>query len=238
MLRVSLQMTFGICLKTANAAFFKNKLDLIFECVPQVSDGDAVHPEWRRHAHRATPCLCLRAAQMIFMLGLFGYMNFLIVYKWCMDWNNSGGRAPPNLIDTLISIVLAPGSVKDPMFDGQAGLQVFLVLMVFLAVPAMLIPKPLILLYQHKRQVAMEQQSKRHSCVVARHPLCVCVSIPLSLALPLLIRGTCTPCVDCVCIDNCGRTSTCLSRASPLCRRWRVCPCSAAAANDRCSQPG
>ncbi len=124
--RLFLQMTFGLFLKTSNAIFFKNKLDLIFECIPQ----------------------------LVFMLGLFGYMNFLIFYKWSVDWRApSAPGAPPNLIDTLISIVLKPGTVADPMFAGQAGLQVFLLLCVFFAVPTMLLPKPLILRAQHKKRL-------------------------------------------------------------------------------------
>lgn len=119
-------MTFGLFLKTSNAIFFKNKLDLIFECIPQ----------------------------LVFMLGLFGYMNFLIFFKWSVDWRApSAPGAPPNLIDTLISIVLKPGTVADPMFAGQAGLQVFLLLCVFFAVPTMLLPKPLILRAQHKKRL-------------------------------------------------------------------------------------
>jgi V-type H+-transporting ATPase subunit a len=35
-----------------------------------------------------------------------------------------GGCQPPNLINTLISIALSPGSVTEPMFGGQANLQV------------------------------------------------------------------------------------------------------------------
>jgi hypothetical protein len=36
----------------------------------------------------------------------------------------SGGCQPPNLINTLISIALAPGTVTEPMFGGQSQLQV------------------------------------------------------------------------------------------------------------------
>lgn len=93
--------------------------------------------------------------QLVFMLGLFGYMNFLIFYKWCINWNSpSAPGAPPNLIDTLISIVLKPGSVTDPMFSGQAGLQVFLLLCIFFAVPTMLLPKPFLLKKQNEERKA------------------------------------------------------------------------------------
>lgn len=37
---------------------------------------------------------------------------------------DGGGCQPPNLINTLISIALSPGSVVEPMFGGQATLQV------------------------------------------------------------------------------------------------------------------
>lgn len=36
----------------------------------------------------------------------------------------SDGCQPPNLVNTLISIALTPGSVTEPMFAGQNKLQV------------------------------------------------------------------------------------------------------------------
>lgn len=42
-----------------------------------------------------------------------------------LDYGGSGdGCQPPNLITTLINIALAPGSVDEPMYAGQAGVQV------------------------------------------------------------------------------------------------------------------
>ena len=84
-------MSFGIILKMTNAVHFKSKLDLYFECLPQ----------------------------LLFMLSLFGYMLFLIFFKWSIDWNNppeGAEGAPPSLVDTLIGIVLSPGSVVDAMY--------------------------------------------------------------------------------------------------------------------------
>lgn len=42
-----------------------------------------------------------------------------------LDYGGSGdGCQPPNLITTLIDIALSPGDCDEPMFSGQANLQV------------------------------------------------------------------------------------------------------------------
>jgi hypothetical protein len=48
------------------------------------------------------------------------------------------------------------------------AVQVFLVLMVFLAVPTMLIPKPLILLYQHKQELKKKAERTFEAAAVPR----------------------------------------------------------------------
>jgi V-type H+-transporting ATPase subunit a len=118
------QMTFGLFLKLSNALHFKSKADLYLEVLPQI----------------------------IFMVGLFGYMVLLIVLKWCIDWNDplSAPGAPPSLIDTLINLALKPGFVLDPMYEGQAKVQVFILLVVFFCVPIMLLGKPLLFKYGKK----------------------------------------------------------------------------------------
>jgi V-type H+-transporting ATPase subunit a len=95
------QMLFGVCLKTSNAIYFRKPLDLVFECLPMI----------------------------VFATCLFGYMVFLIFYKWSIDWNNGvdgmygpvggvpgTGYNPPALINTMISMALSPGYVKDPLY--------------------------------------------------------------------------------------------------------------------------
>lgn len=54
-----IHMTLGICVKAANSLYFKKKIDFWFEFVPQI----------------------------VFMVILFGYMDFLIVFKWLKNWN-------------------------------------------------------------------------------------------------------------------------------------------------------
>jgi V-type H+-transporting ATPase subunit a len=53
-----LQMSFGIVLRGVNALHFGNKIDFIFEFLPQI----------------------------VFMGLLFGYMNVMIMIKWCTDY--------------------------------------------------------------------------------------------------------------------------------------------------------
>ena len=53
------------------------------------------------------------------------------------------GCQPPNLISTLMDMALKPGVVSDPMFDGQATLQLELLGLAFICVPWMLLAKPL-----------------------------------------------------------------------------------------------
>jgi len=131
-------MTFGIILKLGNAAYFGSALDFWGESVPQ----------------------------LLFMLSLFGYVVFLIFFKWSIDWSDppDGASAPPSLVDTLISIALTPGTVVDQMYvccctlsahllhlfcasltahdhcryNGQPVVQVLLLLVAFICVPVML----------------------------------------------------------------------------------------------------
>jgi V-type H+-transporting ATPase subunit a len=86
------QMMFGLLLRFSNAIHFRNKLDLFFECIPMFT----------------------------FATCLFGYMMFMIVYKWTIDWTGpqgmGGGYGPPSIIVNLINMVLKPGTVKDAMY--------------------------------------------------------------------------------------------------------------------------
>lgn len=107
-------MLFSIGLKVSNALYERSRADLWLEAIPQV----------------------------VFFSSLFGYMVILILGKWATDWSLPGAGQPPSLIDTLINVVLAPGTVQDPLYSGQAGLQVFLLLLAGACVPIMLLGKP------------------------------------------------------------------------------------------------
>jgi V-type H+-transporting ATPase subunit a len=81
-----IHMTFGIIIKAVNSFNFKKKIDFYFEFIPQV----------------------------IFMVTLFGYMDFLIIFKWLKVWDEKVGTIPsnqwaPSIISTMMNIALALG---------------------------------------------------------------------------------------------------------------------------------
>ena len=73
-------------------------------------------------------------------------VNTPLVDMCPLDYGGSGdGCQPPNLITTLINIVLAPGSVDEPLYEGQTGVQSLLFFIAFISVPWLLCAKPYIL---------------------------------------------------------------------------------------------
>eukprot|EP00951_Prasinocladus_malaysianus_P032622 scaffold318591_cov49-Prasinocladus_malaysianus.AAC.1 len=113
-----IHMNLGIVCSYFNHAFFKDKLSMYAEFVPQI----------------------------LFLNALFGYLSFLITFKWITG-------ATADLYNIMIYMFLSPGSLDDAnkMFPGQAPFQVFLVLLALVCVPWMLIPKPLILKKRHEQ---------------------------------------------------------------------------------------
>mmetsp|Transcript_52719 Transcript_52719/g.60329 ORF Transcript_52719/g.60329 Transcript_52719/m.60329 type:complete len:856 (+) Transcript_52719:139-2706(+) len=124
-----IHMTGGVILKGLNSLHFRKSLDFFFEFIPQ----------------------------LIFLVGLFGYMDFLIFYKWTRDWDHrTYGDEPPSIIATMMNVGLKGGSIPDhqPMWGnggGQTDLQLMLALIAVLCVPLMLLPKPLILNRRNKK---------------------------------------------------------------------------------------
>ena len=82
------QMCIGIIIKGANARYNKNKLDFWFEFVPQLS----------------------------MMLALFGFMDYLIISKWLMNWDGRTNAAP-SIITTMITMALGGGKPAEGSID-------------------------------------------------------------------------------------------------------------------------
>eukprot|EP00478_Filoreta_tenera_P002369 GABV01002450.1.p1 GENE.GABV01002450.1~~GABV01002450.1.p1 ORF type:complete len:177 (-),score=36.45 GABV01002450.1:121-651(-) len=96
------------------------------------------------------------------MLSIFGYLCFTIVYKYTVEWwqaPRAPFHKPPSLITVLIQMMLSPGSIEKNgpahLFedaDSQAALQFVLVVLALIAVPLMLLPKPILLWWRHKNR--------------------------------------------------------------------------------------
>lgn len=125
------QMVMGIVLSLRNARFFKQPLDIIYVFIPQ----------------------------MIFMNAIFGYLVFLIILKWFIDYNaaecvTNPTCSPPDLKSVLIRMFMSPGNLPPEMvmFPGQNAIQLILMVSALIAVPWMLLPKPLILRARHNNK--------------------------------------------------------------------------------------
>merc|ERR1719162_1357172 len=81
---------------------------------------------------------------MVFMLCFFGWMDVMILYKWTHPIDN-----PPNIINSLICMAMGQED-KNPLWDGSVEMATMLMKYTVAAVPFMLLPKPFILLAQHK----------------------------------------------------------------------------------------
>eukprot|EP00747_Dinoflagellata_sp_TGD_P184174 gnl/TRDRNA2_/TRDRNA2_39575_c0_seq1.p1 gnl/TRDRNA2_/TRDRNA2_39575_c0~~gnl/TRDRNA2_/TRDRNA2_39575_c0_seq1.p1 ORF type:complete len:804 (-),score=201.51 gnl/TRDRNA2_/TRDRNA2_39575_c0_seq1:200-2611(-) len=119
-----LQMIVGVLVRWSNALYEKNMVDFICECLPM----------------------------MVFMICFFGWMDFLILYKWTHPVDNA-----PNIINSMICMGMGQQD-NMPMFDGSVELSKKLMLATVLSVPCMLIPKPICLIMQNSAKNSDEHE--------------------------------------------------------------------------------
>ena len=129
-------MSMGIVVKGLNAVYFKEKIVLYFEVI----------------------------TGMIILNGLFGWMDFLIIYKWFYEMNPYSTaadmvariNAAPSIITIMINNLLSggnqpftnsSGTYEIYLFPAQKGVSEFLVVCVFICIPLMLFVKPCSMMY-------------------------------------------------------------------------------------------
>jgi V-type H+-transporting ATPase subunit a len=83
---------------------------------------------------------------MVFMVCFFGWMDWMILYKWTHFID-----APPSIINSLICMAMGQEDTM-PLWEGSTDIAKLFMKLSMLAVPIMLLPKPLILLAQHKKE--------------------------------------------------------------------------------------
>eukprot|EP01100_Stratorugosa_tubuloviscum_P011159 TRINITY_DN4931_c0_g1_i1.p1 TRINITY_DN4931_c0_g1~~TRINITY_DN4931_c0_g1_i1.p1 ORF type:complete len:854 (-),score=400.33 TRINITY_DN4931_c0_g1_i1:90-2651(-) len=139
------QMVVGILISSLNAIHFKLPYNFFFEFLPQ----------------------------LIFMLALFGYLSILIILKWSIKWRINvgeypktpdllGDNPPPSLLNLMIEMFLSPTSVPQEyhFFYGQEIIQPILLVIAFICVPLMLVPKPMLLKRDHERKQALNAHQR------------------------------------------------------------------------------
>ncbi|KAH0617002.1 hypothetical protein JD844_028556 [Phrynosoma platyrhinos] len=121
-------MVFGVVLSLFNHIYFRKTINIILQFIPE----------------------------MIFILCLFGYLVFMIIFKWCQYDAYGAGDAPSILIH-FINMFLFSYSDKTnlPLYEHQQEVQSFLVIFALISIPWMLLIKPFILRANHQREQRM-----------------------------------------------------------------------------------
>ena len=133
-----LQMFAGLFLGLLNHLYFRDWKRVWFEFVPEA----------------------------VFLMCTFGYMAILILLKWCTAFGST--HDAPSLLETMTNFFLAPGTVLQPLYAGQAGMQVFLLLVAFLMIPTMLFPIPYLEWRAHKKRCSEAAEKARTLPVTVR----------------------------------------------------------------------
>lgn len=95
-------MSLGVLMKAFNAIHFKSTVDFVFEFVPQIT----------------------------LLVGLFGYMDLMIIIKWLTDYTGKENEAP-SIINTMINIPLKGAYIEGQPFisDMETNQNISLILL-------------------------------------------------------------------------------------------------------------
>ncbi|XP_038134222.1 V-type proton ATPase 116 kDa subunit a isoform X3 [Cyprinodon tularosa] len=127
-----IHMIFGVTLSLFNHLYFKKPLNIYLGFIPEI----------------------------VFMSSLFGYLVILIFYKW-VSYDALTSRDAPSLLIAFINMFLFSYNdpTSKPLYRGQMGLQIFLVLIALACVPCMLIVKTLVMRRQYLWQKNLGTQN-------------------------------------------------------------------------------
>jgi len=126
-----LHMIFGVSMSVVNFVYYKKYASIFLEFLPQV----------------------------LFLLLLFGYMVFMMFFKWVV-YNDTveGPLSPacaPSILILFINMILqgsqdTPEPCEEFMFEGQKTLQQVMVIIAVICIPWMLLGKPLYIMFKRR----------------------------------------------------------------------------------------
>ncbi|XP_051540086.1 V-type proton ATPase 116 kDa subunit a 2-like isoform X1 [Myxocyprinus asiaticus] len=116
-----IHMSFGVVLSVFNHLHFRQKFKIYLLFLPE----------------------------LLFLLCLFGYLVFMIFYKW-LAFSAQDSHLAPSILIHFIDMFLMQENAATPLYPRQMGLQVFLVVVALLSVPVLLLGKPLYLYWLNR----------------------------------------------------------------------------------------
>ncbi|XP_025054668.1 V-type proton ATPase 116 kDa subunit a isoform X4 [Alligator sinensis] len=124
------QMVFGVILSLFNHIYFRRTINIVLQFIPEI----------------------------IFILCLFGYLLFMIIFKWCY-YNVHVSQYAPSILIHFINMFLFNYNdpTNSPLYTHQKEVQSFLVIFALIAIPWMLLIKPFILRANHLKAQRMLQ---------------------------------------------------------------------------------
>uniref|UniRef100_A0A672RBS3 V-type proton ATPase subunit a n=1 Tax=Sinocyclocheilus grahami TaxID=75366 RepID=A0A672RBS3_SINGR len=119
-----IHMTFGVCLSVFNYIHFREISSVFLVLIPE---------------------LC-------FMLCLFGYLIFMVIYKWLVYGPMTSDSAPSILIHFIDMFLFTENKDNNPLYTDQMVVQKVLVIVAVLSVPVLLLGKPMHEYITHRRK--------------------------------------------------------------------------------------
>ncbi|XP_058877488.1 V-type proton ATPase 116 kDa subunit a 3-like [Acipenser ruthenus] len=116
-----IHMTFGVCLGVFNYSHFRKGYSIVLVFLPE----------------------------LVFMVALFGYLVFMIVYKWLVYGPHNSQTAPSILIHFINMFLFSTSAENTELYTGQHIVQMVLVILALCSVPVLLFGKPLYLFLNH-----------------------------------------------------------------------------------------
>ncbi|XP_056149128.1 T cell immune regulator 1, ATPase H+ transporting V0 subunit a3b [Lampris incognitus] len=119
-----IHMTFGVCLSLFNYMHFRQISSVFLVLIPE----------------------------LFFMLCLFGYLVFMVVYKWIAFTPAESKTAPSILIHFIDMFLFTENADNPPLYKGQMVVQKILVVLAVCSVPVLLLGKPTHEYITHKKR--------------------------------------------------------------------------------------